>query len=400
MKKKIVVSGTGCCLVDRLYNNVSFNSNTFLSYISKTRGDGGLSPGHLVLKEEFEEYAKKDFQVVLEELINGKFPDKINVGGPCIVALIHAAQITFKTNCEIKFYGCYGADNNGDFLTSSLQKLPVDISNYQLIGNYTPSTDVFSDPDYDNGHGERIFVNSIGSAWDYFPENLDAIFYNSDIVVFGGTALVPQIHNNLTELLQKSKDNGCITIVNTVFDFINEKENPHKRWPLGENDDSYKNIDLLITDKDEALRLSGKNSLEEAMQFFISKQTGAIIITNGANNVWIYANNNLFTKVDISELPVSKSISSKIKDKLYNGDTTGCGDNFVGGVISSMIFQLQDGNNVLDLTTACTLGIISGGYASLYIGGTYFEKQPGEKYQLMMPFLEEYKKQIESYSNT
>ena len=130
MKKKIVVSGTGCCLVDRLYNNVSFNSNTFLSYISKTRGDGGLSPGHLVLKEEFEEYAKKDFQVVLEELINGKFPDKINVGGPCIVALIHAAQITFKTNCEIKFYGCYGADNNGDFLTSSLQKLPVDISNY------------------------------------------------------------------------------------------------------------------------------------------------------------------------------------------------------------------------------------------------------------------------------
>ena len=56
LKKKITVSGTGCCLVDRLYNNVSFYSNAFLSYSSKKRGDGGLSPGHLVLKEEFEEY--------------------------------------------------------------------------------------------------------------------------------------------------------------------------------------------------------------------------------------------------------------------------------------------------------------------------------------------------------
>lgn len=400
MKKKIVVSGTGCCLVDRLYNNISFSSDTFLSYTSKTRGDGGLNPGHLVLKEEFEEFAKKDFHAVLKELTSGKLPDKINVGGPCIVALIHAAQITFRTNCEIKFYGCYGPDNNGSFLTSSLQKLPVDISNYELMGNLTPSTDVFSDPDYDNGHGERVFVNSIGSAWKYFPEQLDTDFFNFDIVVFGGTALVPQIHNNLTELLQKSKDSGCITIVNTVFDFVNEKANPHKRWPLGKNDDSYKNIDLLITDKDEALRLSGKNSLEEAMQFFISKQTSAIIITNGANNVWIYANNSLFRNVEISELPVSTSISNMIREKLYNGDTTGCGDDFVGGVISSIIFQLQDNRKVLDLTEACTLGIISGGYASLYIGGTYFEKHPGEKYQLMMPFMEEYKKQIESYSNT
>jgi sugar/nucleoside kinase (ribokinase family) len=275
-----------------------------------------------------------------------------------------------------------------------LQKLPVNISHFKQMGNLTPSTDVLSDPSYDNGQGERVFVNSIGSAWDYSPENLDNDFFKSDVVVFGGSALVPQIHDNLGELLQQSKENGCITLVNTVFDFVNEKANPHKRWPLGKNDESYPNIDLLITDRDEALRLSGEKSMEKAMRFFIEKQTGAIIITNGAKNVLLYADNELFGKVEILELPVSNAISKKIREKIYNGDTTGCGDNFVGGVIGSLMFQLNEGRKKLDLEAAATLGIVSGGYACLYIGGTYFEKYPGEKYELMTPVLNDYKKQI------
>ncbi|MGI6571883.1 MAG: carbohydrate kinase family protein [Fermentimonas sp.] len=396
MREQIRVSGVGCCLVDRLYNNISFSSDTFLAYASKERGDGGLSPGHLVLKEEFETFTNKDFQAVLAELTEGREPDKINVGGPCIVALIHAAQMTFDNRCEIRFYGCHGGDHNGDFLRSSLQRLPVNIEHYKEMGDLTPSTDVFSDPNYDDGHGERAFVNSIGSAWDYLPDELDTNFFHSDIVVFGGTALVPRIHQHLTELLQKSKEHGCITIVNTVFDFVNEKANPHQRWPLGKSDESYKHIDLLIVDKDEALRLSGERSLNKAMDFFIDKQTGAVIITNGAKEVSFYAENDLFGSVGVKKLPVSTFITRKIREKDYDGDTTGCGDNFVGGVIASLIQQLDRGGKKLDIEEACTLGIVSGGYACLYIGGTYFEQYPGEKYQLIVPVLKAYKEQIKS----
>ena len=32
------------------------------------------------------------------------------------------------------------------------------------------------------------------------PDELDDDFFNSDIVVFGGTALVPLIHDNMTTL--------------------------------------------------------------------------------------------------------------------------------------------------------------------------------------------------------
>lgn len=394
MKKKVIVSGTGCCLVDRLYNNVSFSSEAFAKYSSKIRGDGGLNPGHLVLMEEFEDFSGKDFHEVLKALTNDKLPDVINIGGPCIVALIHAAQMVKDEDCEINFYGCYGDDENGNFLASSLKKTPVKLDNYNRIGHLTPSTDVLSDPAFNSGHGERTFINSIGSAWNYSPDYLDDHFFSSDIVVFGGTALVPQIHEHLTELLQKSKEKGCITVVNTVFDFVNEKAKPHEKWPLGKSDDSYKNTDLLITDFDEALRLSGKNNMEDAMRFFIENEIGAAIITNGAKNVWTYANGETFEPIVTKELPVSQAISRELQSGRYNGDTTGCGDNFVGGVVSSMVWQLQQGKEKLDLTEACVMGIVSGGYACLYLGGTYFEKNKGEKYAQVMPYLKQYKQQI------
>ena len=54
MTGKIIVSGVGCCLVDLLYNDIDFGSEKIQPYLSKKRGDGGLTPGHLVFKEEFE----------------------------------------------------------------------------------------------------------------------------------------------------------------------------------------------------------------------------------------------------------------------------------------------------------------------------------------------------------
>lgn len=393
MTKKITVSGVGCCLVDRLYNNISFTSEFFSEYLSKKPGDGGLTPGKLVFMEEFEKFVGKVFLDVQKELTQGKQPDKINIGGPSIVALIHAAQMLEDSDNVIRFYGYGGNDQEGEFLLSALRKTPVNIENYKLAGKMTPSTVVLSDPQFDHGHGERIFINSIGAAWDYFPEELGEGFFNSDIVVFGGTALVPTIHDNLTQLLEKAKSRGCFTVVNTVYDFRNEKENPAAKWPLGNSDDSYRNIDLLIADFEETLRLSGKLNLNEAIQFFSEKGTKAVLITNGSNPVQLFSDGSLFRKLDIAEMPVSAAVSEELK-KGHSGDTTGCGDNFVGGVIASLVKQLQAGMDKLDLQEACTWGIISGGYTCFYVGGTFMEEYSGEKLKLIRPYYDHYKNQI------
>jgi sugar/nucleoside kinase (ribokinase family) len=393
MSGKIIVSGIGCCLVDQLFNDIDFGSDIIRQYLSKKRGDGGLTPGHLVFQEEFEKYSGSSFDAVLNKITGGRTHDKVNIGGPSIVSLINVAQLIDKAHCEVRFCGRGGKDEIGHYLLSSLKKTPVVLKDYKLIDNRTPSTVVLSDPSYDNGHGERIFLNSIGAAWDYRPDELDDDFFNSDIVVFGGTALVPQIHDNMTSLLKKAKSRGCITIVNTVFDFRNEKANPSKKWPLGESDESYRYIDLLITDREEAFRLSGEHDPQAAIRFFQENMVSSLIITNGSKNISTYSDGRFFNTSGLREMPVSGKVIDELKSA-QGGDTTGCGDNFVGGVIASVVTQLQNGAKHPDLREACCWGVVSGGFTCFYMGGTYFEKNSGEKLAKIKPYYESYLKQI------
>jgi sugar/nucleoside kinase (ribokinase family) len=393
MSKKIIVSGVGCCLVDLLYSNIKFSSTTFQKYISLHRGDGGLTPGQLVFNEEFVQFTGTPFETLVHEITQGRTPDKINIGGPSIVSLIHAAQMTDCHTCEIRFYGKAGNDQAGKYLVNALAKTPIVLHDFTMSENITPSTVVLSDPTYNNGHGERTFINSIGAAWDYRPEHLDEAFFKSDIVVFGGTALVPEIHDGLTELLKKSKANGCMTIVNTVFDFRNEKQNPDKKWPLGNSDESYAYIDLLIADQEEALRLSDKTTTEAAIAFFIDKKVSAFIVTNGSNPIMVFSNGKLFETRELTKYAVSQRIVEELKTN-KSGDTTGAGDNFVGGVIASLVNQLQAGNKTLNLQEAASWGIVSGGYACFYMGGTFFEQLSGEKLSNIKPYYESYKQQL------
>jgi sugar/nucleoside kinase (ribokinase family) len=393
MPKKIIVSGVGCCLVDLLFNDIDFGSEAMRPYLSLQRGDGGLTPGHLVFREEFEKFCPEPFNLVLNKITGGRKHDKINIGGPSIVSLINAAQLVDKEHCEVRFYGRGGKDDIGNYLVSALKKTPVVLKDFELINNQTPSTVVLSDPGYEGGHGERMFINSIAAAWEYGPGNLDDDFFDSDIVVFGGTGLVPQIHDNLTSLLRSAKSKGCITIVNTVFDFRNEKANPSMKWPLGESDESYGYIDLLITDQEEALRLSGETDQKKAIRFFLDKKVSALMITNGSKNIVTWSDGKFFRISGLKEMPVSEKVINERKSSQV-GDTTGCGDNFVGGVIASIVNQMQNGEIHPDIAEACSLGVVSGGFACFYLGGTYFEAETGEKKAKMEPYYDAYRRQV------
>ena len=397
MSKKIVVSGTGCALADYLYTGVRFNSPLFIKYLSHEAGDGGLAPGRLVFTEELEKFSGVPYSEIHNELTGGASPEAVNIGGPGLVSLINAAQLLPQEDFEVRFYGGTGRDETAEFIEQLVIKTPLNIDHYHRISEKrTPFTDVLSDPTYDNNHGERTFINNIGAAWDYTPELLGDDFFESDIVCFGGTALVPQIHDNLTTLLKRAKEKGCLTVVNTVFDFRNEKKNPGQPWPLVDNPESYSYIDMLIMDCEESLNISGQKTIEQAAQYFVSQNVTTLVITNGAQEFYTFSNGKLFEKSGLQKLPVSQRVNEDFKhNPAAKGDTTGCGDNFAGGIISSLARQLKTGEpGKLDLTEALAWGVASGGFACYYVGGTYIEHEEGEKHKIVEIFKYQYIQQI------
>ncbi len=390
------ISCTGCSLMDYIFTDIDFSAPRFKQYMSCVDGDGGLVPGKLVFTEEFETFAGKPFNEVLRDIIGDRRPSGRNLGGPAIVAVINTAQLCYGKSIGVRFYGGLGNDATGADILSIIEKTPVDTSQYKQVSGPSPCTYVFSDPLYDNGHGERAFVNTIGAAWNYAPQDIGESFFDADILVFGGTGLVPRIHDGLTGLLRKGKKRGSVTVVNTVYDFRNQKKNPNARWPLGESDETYRYIDVLIADREEALRLSGTDTLEEAASFFARSGVDTAVITHGAYDTYVFSQGSLFLKTELLRLPVSEAIKEEIRNRPeQKGDTTGCGDNFAGGFIASVARQLLDTKRgTLDVFDAMAWATASGGFACFYVGGTYVEKTPGEKLKQIRPYVDLYKNQI------
>jgi sugar/nucleoside kinase (ribokinase family) len=273
---------------------------------------------------------------------------------------------------------------------------------------------VLSDPAYDNGHGERTFINLIGDAGQLAPSDLEDDFFTADIITFGGTALTPLIHDNLTELLGKAKQKKACTVVNLVYDYRSSQNAPNKKWNLGKKDDAYPFIDLLVADKDEAVKTSGCTSAAEALQWFLDRGCGAAVITEGARPVHLGAGQGIFSPLAPQTIPVCEGINRELAAHPENrGDTTGCGDNFAGGIIAGLADKLDAeggmplsaveyggttplGRAKLDLREICIPGIVAGGYACFTLGGVFYETKPGEKRDLLAPFIEEYKAQLKA----
>jgi sugar/nucleoside kinase (ribokinase family) len=436
------IAGAGCCLMDELYPEADFGSAAFSSLRSRADGDGGLSPGRLVFAADVERFAasrgdRRPFAEMLADLTGGAKPAAENVGGPSVVALIHAAQMLEGESASVEFRGQRGDDALGERLVALLRRTPLGIGGYRTGPGPTPSTFVLSDPRWDGGRGERCFINEIGAAGGFRGGDLDDGFLSADILALGGTALVPGLHDGLPEVLGRAKGLGVLTVVNTVFDFRSESADPVGSWPLGPRAkagsiaqrsdfgprldspgprESYERCDLLIADRDEALRLSGERELEPALGFLERSGAGAYLVTRGGDEVLAWASPaGRFAPLARSSLPVSSLAGERLREEFSagsrSGDTTGCGDAFAGGVLASLATQLaaagpgsraagrgaaERGSGPLDLVEAAGWGI-AGGAATLFVlGGTYYESRPGEKRAMVERFHEAWLEQTKA----
>ena len=120
-------------------------------------------------------------------------------------------------------------------------------------------------------------------------------------------------------------------------------------------------------------------------------------------------------------MSVSAAVGKALQEG-KKGDSTGCGDNFAGGVIGSLArqktlsdfplqgenkdtklsatspYKREDERGPFDLIEACRWGIVSGGFACFYYGGTYLEQKVGEKLSHLQELYDQYLEQERSLS--
>ena len=208
-------------------------------------------------------------------------------------------------------------------------------------------------------------------------------------------ALVPGLHREIHTPVERAHSGGSLTVVNTVYDFLNQSRDPHGPWPLGETDVTLRHTDLLIVDAEEARRISGADTPEEAAHRFVEAGVSAVVVTCGAADLFAVAVGGRFAPLEGRRFPISARISRELAEGAgRNGDTTGCGDNFVGGVLYALAHQLHSGERRLDLYHAVTWGVVSGGYACFSLGGTTIESKRGEKLQALSEYVREYRRQL------
>lgn len=185
-------------------------------------------------------------------------------------------------------------------------------------------------------------------------------------------------------------------MVNTVYDFRNERRDPVGRWPLGSDAGTYASVDLLVADLEEALRLSGASDASGALAFFGSRGVGAAVVTSGTRDIAVASfGRGRFAALPERRYPVSAAVMEELAaHPERRGDTTGCGDNFAGGLVASAAMQLAAGSGQIDIGEALAWAVASGGFACFHVGGVFKEDHRGHKKSLVEPRAAAWRNQV------
>jgi sugar/nucleoside kinase (ribokinase family) len=154
-------------------------------------------------------------------------------------------------------------------------------------------------------------------------------------------------------------------------------------------------------------------NVDAAVATALDRGVEAVVVTRGAEPAVaaVQPGSTTFAPLPRREYPVSAAVTRELAaSPERRGDTTGCGDNFVGGVLSSLLLQIDADApadapadtaapknrraGALDLHQALMWGVASGGFTCFYPGGTYHESIAGEKRALVERYVAAYAEQL------
>ena len=257
---------------------------------------------------------------------------RLTVAGTAGGTIIDCAKLGLSTLAV----GAVGDDEKADFVVSVLEKFGADTAGFERIkGVPTSSTILNIRP-----NGERPALHLRG-ACDYFmPPNKEKLnIFDCKVFHLGGTGLLKKLDGSASvELLKDAKENECIT----TWDLIGATESTIDIVkPL------LPHIDYFMPSIEEASIMCGLDDPKDIAKYYLDNGVTNCVLTMGGEGS-LFVNKDATIKTPAFDINVV--------------DTTGCGDAFDAGMITSLINNFDLEKSLKFATT--TSGLVATGLGS------------------------------------
>ena len=242
-----------------------------------------------------------------------------------------------KPDLDVKAVGCIGADDNGDFMRSTLRENGIDCSGVCVANDKTSFTEVMSVTG-----GQRTFFTYAGASAAFGAEHVDFDALNVKMLHLGYFLLLDKVDaGDGMKILKAAQERG----VKTSIDLVSENSNRYKQvLPC------LAYTDNLIINEVEAGAMTGIEPIKENLRKIAQtlKEYGVkerVIIHTP--EVGVCLSNDGFTCVPSYDIPAG-----------FIKGTTGAGDAFCAGALIG-IYRGDTDEQILSFASAAAVAALS-----------------------------------------
>jgi sugar/nucleoside kinase (ribokinase family) len=217
----------------------------------------------------------------------------------------NTAAVLAKLGAKVRLAGMIGQDALGNAVLAELETTGVCLKAVRRTAGAPTSAAIVLVSD----NGERSFYYRNGGN-ELLANNhvADSVLKTASLVHVGGALKLLSL--DLAELMSRAKSFGCTTSLDTDWDV-------HGNW-MRKIHGALPRIDYLMTNEEEAAKLTGKEAPAAAARDLLARGPQAVAIKRGQHGAM------LATRSGITELPAYR---------VEVRDTTCAGDSFAAGFL-------------------------------------------------------------------
>jgi sugar/nucleoside kinase (ribokinase family) len=255
----------------------------------------------------------------------------LTMGSASAILATNIARLGLK----VGFMGKIGNDGFGKIVIDTLKDRHVDCSGIKIDQQVkTGITVVMSFPE------DYAMLTCMGAMETFSLNDVDFKYIKrGKHMHLSSYYLQPALRSGCPELFKKAKELGMTTSFDPGWD-------PAEEWKE-DIFDVLNNVDVLLPNEQEAMFISGKETIEKAMEK-LNKHASTVVVTKGSQGSVCCTHNEF--------------ISAKVF-KVDAKDTTGAGDSYNTGFLYKW---LQGG----DIKNCMIFGSACGAIATTKLGGT------------------------------